>query len=514
MHNTLRTAVRGILFGGLASMLAAPAQAVMVYKNPEKGQHLNIMTLVQTHFRYQEVNDSDRPNFVDGDDSFDTSFRRIRLRLNGGVTPWFKFNWVMRLNRSGQEAFLTPFGGSPSSFDRQNGRFGDEFNLHELDLIFALDKMFDTGNSIWDAHLGFPRVPLGREQYAASGFSEFASDRQFSTLRWTHLTVGDVTGRSLGGFIHTRQHLIENQGYRKTTLDLFGGVFDGFKGVEQPFDETVRGFDGTQPSPSDIFAVRGTGSDDPLFTLRAALALGDPEGKPKGYHWLYSDTKLGRRHGLTLGASFATQSDIDQELLTDTQGPLPGFPNDGAGSAQTRVPFLFLPNPFANPAVIGNGVDMTYYSFDFGWHHGPYTLIGEFGRVKFDDVLIGDSLADNGPAGVHNNLSGHELENDYFIAKAAYAYNAGGGHVFEPFVTWSRWDPDTVTLTNPSGGTRTFGDGPVAGQDLGRIDTTEVGVAYWYKNSAFGAGLSYQFNKEENNDFDNDALVVNFRFRY
>ena len=73
------------------------------------------------------------------------------------------------------------------------------------------------------------------------------------------------------------------------------------------------------------------------------------------------------------------QNDIDQELITDTQGPAPGVngagvPTAGAGSVQVRVPYMILPNPFSNPDVINHPVDMQMYGADLAIHYGPLPL--------------------------------------------------------------------------------------------------------------------------------------------
>ncbi|WP_461831806.1 hypothetical protein [Aquifex sp.] len=67
------------------------------------------------------------------------------------------------------------------------------------------------------------------------------SDRTFATLRWNHLTVANVAGRSYGGYIHVRKGNTA-KGFKRITWDAFLGIFDSFKGIEQPWDETVRVF--------------------------------------------------------------------------------------------------------------------------------------------------------------------------------------------------------------------------------------------------------------------------------
>ncbi|MDQ7082417.1 MAG: hypothetical protein Q9N34_05235 [Aquificota bacterium] len=196
--------------------------------------------------------------------------------------------------------------------------------------------------------MDFQDSSLGREQYGRTGFDNLESDRTFATLRWTHLTVANVTGRAYG-FIHVRKGN-KAKGFKRITWDGFVGVFDGFKGIEQPWDETARvGNTGTVDSActsGTAFAkclsqLRSNSKDSFPYTFRTTLMLGKPEGKPKGLNWLYRDTYLGKRRVCTLGAVLMPRrTGIDQELITDVQGPAPGVqrvregPPAGNGSVQ------------------------------------------------------------------------------------------------------------------------------------------------------------------------------------
>jgi hypothetical protein len=513
------------------TMSTEPAHAIRVWS--ASTQHfLDINFLIQTWIRYQQLSDQNRPNFVNAPESnIDTSFRRIRFRLGGTYNKYFKFNFVMRLNNTGRESYIAPFGGQPAGYLRQGGLLGGRnFALHELDLRFALHEMFGMEGWIVDAHLGFPRLPLGREQFGRTGFDNLESDRTFATLRWTHLTVANVTGRAYGGYLHIRKGN-KAKGFRKITFDLFGGVFDGFKGIEQPWDMTYVGLkcvpggggdptkcdhtDDIEPDPvpaKKLAQMRGNSTDSFLYIARMTLMFGKPEGKPKGLNWLYRDTYLGKRKGVTLGVSYATQTGIDQELITDVQGPIPGyngkgFPVNGAGSVQVRVPYLILPNPFKNfNNVVNNPVNMTMYGADLAIHYGPLTLIGEWGQNKFTGLWIDNTKTDE------------SITNTWIIGKLAYAINPKSNHLIEPYVSYYIWDPEIIedSAGNAYGDAANFIKGNKNGKDgatLGRLQVTSVGFNYWYTPAKLmGWTFEYQMYDEERNEIKNDAFTVQFRF--
>ncbi|GAB6066065.1 hypothetical protein JCM9492_11570 [Aquifex pyrophilus] len=488
-----------------------PAHAIRIWSNAQD-QFLDINFLIQTWIRHQNISDKNRPNFIKADDTTDVSFRRLRVRFGGSYNKWFKFNLVIRLNNAGKDAYVAPFGGQPAGYLRQGELLGGRnFALHELDLRFALHNLFNTPGWIWDLHLGFPRIPLGREQYGRTGFDNLESDRTFATLRWTHLTVANVTGRSYGGYIHVRKGN-KAKGFRRVTWDAFLGIFDGFKGIEQPWDETVRGTDASPYCNAQCLSqLRSNSKNTFLYTFRTTLMLGKPEGKPKGLNWLYRDTYIGKRKGITIGFSFATQNDIDQELISDTQGPAPGLngkgiPTPGAGSVQVRVPYMILPNPVTNEKVRNHPVDMFMYGLDFALHYGPLAFIVEWGQHQFKNVFLDD------------NKPSEDFKNNWFIAKLAYALNPKSVTVFEPYISYYIWDPD---IKEDSQG-RAYGDaanfiGPnIKGRDgatLGKIGVTSIGVNVWYtKAKLMSFTIEYQKIDEERNEIDNDAITFQFRF--
>ncbi len=523
-----KLALAGVALGAVALFTPETSHAIRVWSASTQ-QFLDINFLIETWFRYQKIDDKNRPNFIKAPKSnFDTSFRRIRLRMGGSYNKWFKFNFVVRLNNTGRDAYIAPFGGQPQGYLRQGGLLGGRnFALHELDLKFILSQMFDAKGWIIDAHLGFPRIPLGREQYGRTGFDNLESDRTFATLRWTHLTVANVTGRAYGGFIHVRKGN-KAKGFKKITWDGFVGVFDGFKGIEQPWDETARvGNTGTVDpacTSGTAFAkclsqLRSNSKDSFLYTFRTTLMLGKPEGKPKGYNWLYRDTYLGKRKGVTLGLSYAMQNDIDQELITDVQGPAPGVKGNGAlqpgaGSVQVRVPYMILPNPFAQFSNVANHpVDMRMYGADLAVHYGPLTLIGEVGQHQFKGVWLSSSKPSE------------TFKNKWFIAKAAWLINPGSVHLWEPYVSYYVWNPDIKEAPCSGGNVCAYGDAanfikknkwPSNAADkatLGKIKVTSVGINYWYDRAKLlGWTLEYQKYDEERNKIDNDAITLQFRF--
>ncbi len=507
-----KLAVAGGLLSALAIFSPESAHAIRVWSASTQ-QFLDINFLIEAWFRYQKISDENRPNFVNAPSgNFDTSFRRIRVRFGGSYNKYFKFNFVMRLNNTGRESYIAPFGGQPAGYQRQGELLGGRnFALHELDLKFAIHEMLNLENWIVDAHLGFPRIPLGREQYGRTGFDNLESDRTFATLRWTHLTVANVTGRSYGGFIHVRKGN-KAKGFKRITWDGFVGIFDGFKGIDQPWDETVRGTDASQVGCGApcLSQLRGNSTDSFLYTFRTTLMFGKPEGKPKGLNWLYRDTYLGKRKGITVGVSFAFQNNIDQELLTDTQGPAPGLngqgvPTPGAGSVQVRVPYLILPNPVTTPEVRNNPVNMRMYGFDFALHYGPLVFITELGETRFSSLWLGPNNTDE------------SLSNRWFIIKGAWLLNPGKTHLWEPYLSFYIWDPEIKEVNGRAyGDAANFIRGNRAGKDratLGQLRVTSIGINYWYdKAKLFGWTFEYQKIDEERNDIDNDAITVQFRF--
>ncbi len=498
----------GAMAGAVALLSPDLSHAIRVW-SPSTQQFLDINFLIQTWIRHQQISDENRPNFIEAPNTTDVSFRRIRFRLGGSYNKWFKFNFVMRLNNAGRDAYIAPFGGQPAGYLRQGELLGGRnFALHELDLRFALHELFGTEGWIIDAHLGFPRLPLGREQFGRTGFDNLESDRTFATLRWTHLTVANVTGRAYGGYIHVRKGN-KGKGFGRITWDGFFGIFDGFKGIEQPWDETVRAGSGSCPAPC-LSQLRSNSTDSFLYVLRTTLMFGQPEGKPKGLNWLYRDTYIGKRKGITIGLSFAMQNDIDQELISDTQGPAPGLsgpgsPTPGAGSVQVRVPYMILPNPVQTEEVRNNPVDMQMYGADLAIHYGPVTLILEAGQHMFKDVWLSSS-----------NPS-EDFKNKWFIAKAAYAINPKSVTVFEPYASYYIWDPEIKEVGGKAyGDAANFIKGNAAGKNgatLGRIAVTSLGVNIWYtKAKLLGWTIEYQMIDEERNEIDNNAFTVQFRF--
>ncbi|HIQ30893.1 MAG TPA: porin [Aquifex aeolicus] len=496
----------GAVLGSLA--LSDTSHAIRVWSSSTQ-QFLDINFLIQTWMRYQEISDKNRPNFINApSNNFDVSFRRIRVRMGGSYNKYFKFNFVLRLNNTGRDAYIAPLGGQPPGYLRQGELLGGRnFALHELDLRFAIHEMLGLEGWIVDAHLGFPRLPLGREQFGRTGFDNLESDRTFATLRWTHLTVANVTGRAYGGYIHVRKGN-RAKGFRRITWDGFFGVFDGFKGIEQPWDETARVGGATATVLSQL---RSNSTDSFLYVFRTTLMFGKPEGKPKGMNWLYRDTYLGKRKGVTLGLSFAFQNDIDQELITDTQGPAPGIkgngdPQAGAGSVQVRVPYLILPNPIANFSnVANNPVDMRMYGADLAIHYGPLSFITEFGVNEFRGVWL------------HSSVPDANFKNRWFIVKGAWVLNPGSVHLWEPYVSYFIWDPEIKEAGGNAYGDAANFIGPSKkgkdGATLGRIGVTSVGINYWYdKAKLFGWTFEYQRFDEERNEIDNDAFTVQFRF--
>lgn len=416
-------------------MLSPEFSHAIRLSGPAEEQYLDINLLVQTWFRYQKISDENRPNFVNAPSgNFDTSFRRIRVRMGGSYNEWFKFNFVFRLNNTGRDAYIAPFGGQPQGYLREGGILGGRFfSLHELDLILVPSRMFDAKGWTIDLHLGFPRVPLGREQYQRV-YDNFEVDRSLSTERWTHFTVGNVTGRSYGGFIHLRNSN-NGQGFKNITWDGFLGIFDGFKGIGQPWDETVRNGTGGACDAACLSQLRSNSKDSFLYTFRTTLMIGEPEGNPRIYNWLYKDTYFGRRKGITLGLSYAMQNDIDQELITDTQGPAPGLAGSGnylagAGSVQVRLPYLVLPNPIQVANVRNHPVDMQMYGADIAIHYGPFTLLGEVGQHQFKGVWLS------------NTLPSVDFKHKWLITKAGWVINPGRVHLWEPYVSYLVWDPD------------------------------------------------------------------------
>ena len=529
-----KVTLAGLALGSMALLAPDTSHAIRVWSASTQ-EFLDINFLIETWFRYQKLDDKNRPNFINAPKSnFDTSFRRIRLRMGGSYNKYFKFNFVMRLNNTGRESYIAPFGGQPAGYLRQGELWGGRnFALHELDFKFALHHMFNIDSWIIDAHLGYPRVPLGREQYGRTGFDNLESDRTLATLRWTHLTVGDVTGRAYGGFVHLRRST-KAKGFSKFTWDGFFGVFDGFKGINQPWDMTYTGLKctpnaGGNPQKCDDTAdivpdthpashlaqMRGNSRESFLYTARITFMLGKPEGKPKGLNWLYRDTYLGKRKGITLGFSYARQDNIDQELITDVQGPLPGyngkgFPTNGAGSVQVRVPYLVLPNPFSNfNNVVNNPVNMQMFGADFALHYGSLTFTVEGGRNTISNVWL------------HSSKPKETFNNDFFIIKAGYVVNPGSVHLIEPYVSYYEWNPDIKeapcgTKTCAYGDASNFIKGNVNGKEkatLGKFKVTSVGFNYWYDRAKlFGWTFEYQRYDEERNKIDNDAFTVQFRF--
>jgi len=491
-------------------------------------QYVDINFLMQIWFRQQDISNENRPNFVNASDRSDIFFRRVRLRFGGSVNPWFKFNFVLRDNDFGRDPYDAPFGGQPTHAKRQSNR--NTGTIHELDAILVPSVMTDMKGITLDLHLGYPRVPLGREQFQRA-YDNLDLDRTNATLRWTHLATGDVTGRAFGGYAHIRGSS-KGQGYSKITVDGFLGLFGGFKNVKNPWDETVV----AQPSATTplcgytapnagvatcLSKARGNSSNSPLITFRGTVSFGDPEGRPAIYNWLYRDTYLGKRKGITVGVSYAFQNKIDQHIITDTQGISPGFlgngtPQNGAGTVNLRIPYLLLPNPLSAPnsalanTLLDNKVDMKFYGVDFAWHHGPISFVAELGQVKFDKLVLTD--------GANNVYPNRSIKNDFWLVKAGYMINPQSKHKFEPYISYSEYKPQIVKVGSGND-TRFYGDATnFVGQNnsptsyLGKIKQLGVGINYYYINENFRWTLEYTKLDEGNVKIKNDAITLQFQW--
>ncbi len=525
---------RDIVFGSCVLALAvfSPdfAHAIRI-SGPAEEQYMDINALIQLWFRHQNISSQNRPNFVNASDRDDVFFRRIRLRFFGSASKWFKFNLVLRDNDFGRDPYDAPFGGQPTHSKRQSNR--NTGYIHEFDAVLAPSAFTNMGGITLDLHLGYPRVPIGREQFQRA-YDNLDLDRTNATLRWTHLAVGDVTGRAFGGYMHLRGSS-KGQGYSMVTWDGFLGVFGGFKNVKNPWDETVVGASSntplcgfTTPNPNIatcLSKTRGNASDSFLYTFRATVQLGDPEGKSGIYNWLYRDTYLGKRKGLTVGVSYAFQNRIDQHILTDTQGISPGFlgngsPTNGAGTVNVRIPYLLLPNPIGvnDPALsnrlLDNKVDMKFYGVDLAWHHGPISFTAEVGQVKFDKLLLTD--------GANNTYPNRSIKNDFWLLKFGYLIKLKEPHMLLPYVSYSEYRSQIVRVGSGTN-TRLYGDATnfvgvnqlTAGQDrssLGNIKQVGVGINYYYLSENFRWTLEYTRFEEQRNKINNDAITAQFQW--
>jgi len=518
--------------GFLMVCLFAPefAHAIRL-SGPAEEQYLDINFLMQLWFRHQDISSQNRPNFVNASDRDDVFFRRIRLRFFGSASSWFKFNLVLRDNDFGRDPYDAPFGGQPTHSKRQSNR--NTGYIHEFDAILVPSAMTDTRGITLDLHLGYPRVPLGREQFQRA-YDNIDLDRTNASLRWTHLAIGDVTGRAFGGYAHIRASN-KGSGYSKITLDGFVGAFGGFKNVKNPWDESVVGVGTSTPlcgytSPNPAISTclskaRGNSSNNFLYTFRATVQFGEPEGKPVIYNWLYRDTYLGKRKGITLGVSYAFQNKISQHIITDTQGISPGFlgngaPYNGAGTVNARIPYLLLPNPIGvgsaavSNNLLDNKVDMKFYGADISWHHGPISFVAEVGQVKFSKILLTD--------GANNLYPGKSIKNDFWLVKAGYMINPNAVHKFEPYISYSEYKPQIVQVGSGANA-RLYGDATdfvganqlTAGQDrssLGKIKQVGIGINYYYKSENFRWTVEYTRFDEQRNKINNDAVSVQFQW--
>lgn len=516
----------------LALLLFSPefSHAIKLSTSSEE-QYLDINFLIQTWFRHQNISDQNRPNFVNASSRDDVFFRRIRIRFGGSVNQWFKFNLVLRDNDFGRDPYDAPFGGQPTHAKRQSN--GNTGYIHEFDLILVPSAMTDLKGLTVDLHLGYPRVPLGREQFQRA-YDNIDLDRTNATLRWTHLAIGDVTGRSFGGYVHLRTPP-KGQGYSKITFDAFVGAFSSFKNVKNPWDDTVVGVSNntplcgyTTPNPNIstcLSKARGNSSNNPLYTFRATLQLGDPEGRPAIYNWLYRDTYIGKRKGITLGVSYAFQNKIDQHIVTDTQGISAGVlgngsPYNGAGTVNVRIPYLILPNPIGvnsttvSQSLLDNKVNMRFYGADLAWHHGPISFLAEIGQVKFEKLLLTD--------GANNLYPNQSIKNSFWIVKAGYLLNEKSPHKFEPYISYSEYKPQIV-IVGSGANARLYGDATnfvganqlTAGQDrstLGKIKQLGLGINYYYRNENFRWTIEYTKFDEERNKINNDAITIQFQW--
>lgn len=517
--------IGGLLFAAVFA-LPEPSHAIRL-SGPAEDQYMDINLLMQLWFRQQDISDQNRPNFIGASDRTDVFFRRVRLRFGGSVNPWFKFNFVLRDNDFGRDPYDAPFGGQPTHGRRQSNR--NTGVIHELDVVLVPSAMTDMRGITLDLHLGYPRVPLGREQFQRA-YDNIDLDRTNATLRWTHLTIGDVTGRAFGGYAHIRG-TSKGQGYSRVTFDGFLGLFGGFKNVRNPWDDTVVGVSSTTPlcgftAPNPgvgtcLSKARGNSSNSPLVTLRGTVTFGDQEGRPAIYNWLYRDTYLGKRKGITLGVSYAFQNKIDQHIITDTQGISPGFlgngsPQNGAGTVNVRIPYLLLPNPLSVPNstlannLLDNKVDMKFYGVDFAWHHGPVSLVAELGQVKFSKLILLD--------GANNVYPNRSIKNDFWLLKAGYMLNPKSKHKFEPYITYSEYKPQIVQV-GTGANARFYGDatnfvGPntSATGNLGNIKQMGLGINYYFINENFRWTLEYTKFDEQRNSIKNDAVTLQFQW--
>ena len=65
----------------------------------------------------------------------DSKDMRAKRQVVEGVNPWFKFNFVLRVNDFGRDPYDAPFGGRPTHAKRQSNR--NTGTIHELDAILV-----------------------------------------------------------------------------------------------------------------------------------------------------------------------------------------------------------------------------------------------------------------------------------------------------------------------------------------------------------------------------------------
>lgn len=485
--------------------------------------YMDFNLLTQIWIRHQDLSDDqNRANFINAQNKDDIFIRRWRFRVFGSVNPWFKVNFVLRENDTSRDPYDQPFGGTPLSKQRSN-----KVEIHELDAIFGLNKLMEMNKTVrFDVHLGYPRIPFGREQ-SMRVYDNIDLDRTFSTLRLTQLSLSDVTGRSTGGYVHVGKTIEKDIGsFKGLHLDLFLGAFTGYSSTKAPWEETQTSYLSTTNDSNAYWSctpigsmfnctlkpqyksqLRGNPTNSLLYTIRGTFQIGDMEGRPEIFNWLYRETYLGKRKGLTIGINYGFQNKISQDRITDTQGIEDTSSNAkgtlGLGSSQIRIPYLLLPNPIQNPQLIGNKVDMRSYGIDLGFHYNNLSFNTEYLEVDFKNVAVDPT-----------NLARKEtFKNKGYYFKPGYIFiPENKTNLFEPYISYSVYNPDIKKV-----GTNYYGDFVVLSSTqnpggVGKIKTTGIGFNYYYKDERFRWTLEYTKNKESNYDIKNDAVTLMFQF--
>jgi hypothetical protein len=511
-----------ILGTALFGFLAQDSNAMRL-TTASQDTYIDFNLLTQIWIRHQDISDeSNRANFIDAQSRDDIFIRRWRFRVFGSVNPWFKVNFVLRENDTARDPYDQPFGGTPLSKQRSN-----KVEIHELDAILGLNKLMELNKDIrLDAHIGYPRIPWGREQ-SMRVYDNLDLDRTFSTLRLTQLALSDVTGRSTGAYIHAGKTFEKDVGpFKGIHLDMFLGAFSGYKSTKAPWEETQTSYLSTTNDsnaywncspigslynctlkPTYKSKLRGNVSKNLLYTFRGTFQIGDMEGRPGIFNWLYRDTYLGKRKGLTIGLSYGFQNKISQAGITDTQGIEDTSSNAkstlGLGSSQIRIPYLLLPNPIQNPQLINNKVDLRSYGIDLAVHYKNISFVTEYTEVDFKNVAVD-------PANLNRKET---FKNKGYYFKLGYTYiPANKVNLFEPYISYSVYNPDIKKVGN-----NYYGDFVVLSSTqnpggVGKIKTTGIGINYYYKDERFRWTLEYTKNKESNYEIKNDAVTLMFQF--